>query len=463
MKTNENSGIETIVTNDSNGSSLYLNCVFTENIDFVKRFSITAINTIECLSINILHKNLFLPNGPEMEILQHIFREKDTAPDALKNVILLFIQDFENENSSEKDVKGFIEKKLTSLWKTERKDVKSSYSKFFDFQVYFLPNKKYETAKFVKTCEIILSRIEEELSRFDYTDDGSETVDETIKKFLIKWKQSETESEKNTPNGKNDISIASKLEKISSDVLEITLSKIGELAQQVDRNEKIIDYGMVAQNIIEIAKTELHDKLKNYVNNDIILLKCKNLECVLTNALHVIFVKQLSILTNLSVSHYKTTIVSEEVPSDFAFLTADSFFFREATNLILPNSSWEFRRERTYLHGILQEISSRIKELTAEKIKDAEQQSNAFQYLQMQQAQIQSIQQQYGGGVGNWNIGAAYRPPDSNVNISVGYQQGKTNIQISMVPDEQAGLLGANGFTAGVGPGNLGISLNLNF
>jgi len=268
---------------------------------------------------------------------------------------------------------------------------------------------------------------------------------------------------KSTPNGKNDISITSRLEKISSDVLEVTLSKIGELAQQVDRNEKIIDYGIVAQDIIEIAKKELHNKLKNYVNNDIILLKCKNLECVLTNALHVIFVKQLSILTNLSVSHYKTTIMSEEVPSDFAFLTADSFFFREATNLILPNSSWEFRRERTYLHGILQEISSRIKELTAEKIKDAEQQSNAFQYLQMQQAQIQSIQQQYGGGVGNWNIGAAYRPPDSNVNISVGYQQGKTNIQISMVPDEQAGLLGANGFTAGVGPGNLGISLNLNF
>jgi len=196
MKTNENSGIETIVTDDSNGSSVYLNCVFTENIDFVKRFSITAINTIECLSINILHKNLLLPNGPEIEILQHIFREKDTTPDTLKNVILLFIQDFENENSSEKDVREFIEKKLTSLWKIERKDVKSSYSKFFDFQVYFLPNKKYETAKFTKTCEIILNRIEEELSRFDYTDDGSETVDETIKKFLVKWKHSDTESEK---------------------------------------------------------------------------------------------------------------------------------------------------------------------------------------------------------------------------------------------------------------------------
>jgi hypothetical protein len=81
----------------------------------------------------------------------------------------------------------------------------------------------------------------------------------------------------------------------------------------------------------------------------------------------------------------------------------------------------------------------------------------------MQQAQMQAIQQQqFGGSSGSWNIGAAYRPPDSNLNISLGYQQGRTNIQISMVPDEQASLLGPNGFTAGVGPANLGISLNLN-
>ena len=99
----------------------------------------------------------------------------------------------------------------------------------------------------------------------------------------------------------------------------------------------------------------------------------------------------------------------------------------------------------------------------AEKLKHAEQQANAFQYLQMQQAQLQAIQQQqFGGGSGNWNIGAAYRPPDSNINISTGYQQGRTNIQISMVPDEQASLLGPNGFTSGVGPANLGLSLNLN-
>jgi len=34
-------------------------------------------------------------------------------------------------------------------------------------------------------------------------------------------------------------------------------------------------------------------------------------------------------------------------------------------------------------------------------------------------------------------------------------------VQLSCVPDEYAPMLGANGFTQGVGPGNLGLSLNL--
>ena len=34
-----------------------------------------------------------------------------------------------------------------------------------------------------------------------------------------------------------------------------------------------------------------------------------------------------------------------------------------------------------------------------------------------------------GGQGGKWNVGAAYRPPDTNINLSGSYQQGRTNIQ----------------------------------
>jgi len=61
-----------------------------------------------------------------------------------------------------------------------------------------------------------------------------------------------------------------------------------------------------------------------------------------------------------------------------------------------------------------------------------------------------------------WNLGFAYRVPDTNLNLQGQYQQGKTNVQVSCVADEYASMLGPNGFTNGVGPGNLGLSLNLN-
>jgi len=173
--------------------------------------------------------------------------------------------------------------------------------------------------------------------------------------------------------------------------------------------------------------------------------------------------KQLSILRELAISHFKSAASNEEIPADFAFFAADTFYLREAEESIRPGSNWSYSSERVNVHNTIREISNRRKQLISEKIQHADHQANAFQYLQMQQAQIQAMQQQqYGGSPGSWNIGLAYRPPDSNLNISMGYQQGRTNIQISMVPDEQASLLGPNGFTSGVGPANLGLSLNLN-
>lgn len=68
-----------------------------------------------------------------------------------------------------------------------------------------------------------------------------------------------------------------------------------------------------------------------------------------------------------------------------------------------------------------------------------------MQYLQMQQQQLQAIQQQVQGASSPWNMGVAYRVPDSNINLSCAYQQGRANVQISCVPDESVPLLGANG------------------
>merc|ERR1711982_26580 len=111
--------------------------------------------------------------------------------------------------------------------------------------------------------------------------------------------------------------------------------------------------------------------------------------------------------------------------------------------------------------GIMNDLASSSKRLIDNQLKSAQQQSSAMQYLQQQQQMIQQLQMQLYGQTSPWNMGLAYRIPDTNFNLQGSYQQGKANIQLSCVPDEYAPMLGPNGFTNGVGPGNLGLSLNL--
>lgn len=94
-------------------------------------------------------------------------------------------------------------------------------------------------------------------------------------------------------------------------------------------------------------------------------------------------------------------------------------------------------------------------------LQAAKNQQEAFQTIQYYQSQIQQLQQAAYGSASPWNMALAYRVPDTNINLSAGHQSGRTNIQLSCVPDESAALLGPNGFTRGVGPGNLGVSVNL--
>jgi hypothetical protein len=84
----------------------------------------------------------------------------------------------------------------------------------------------------------------------------------------------------------------------------------------------------------------------------------------------------------------------------------------------------------------------------------------AMSFLQQQQHIIQQLQMQLYRQTLRWNVGVAYRIPGMNFNLR-SYQQGHANIELSCVPDEYASFFGPQGFTNGVGPGNLGLSFNL--
>jgi hypothetical protein len=158
---------------------------------------------------------------------------------------------------------------------------------------------------------------------------------------------------------------------------------------------------------------------------------------------------------------FKTAAKTSTASEYEAMLQADGQFAREAEQMTREGSDWDYSAERGYLQSVMNSMAESGKKATEVQLKSAQTQQTAMQFLQSQQQMIQQLQMQLYGQSSPWNVGVAYRIPDTNFNLQGSYQQGRANVQLSCVPDEYAPMLGANGFTQGVGPGNLGLSLNL--
>jgi hypothetical protein len=189
--------------------------------------------------------------------------------------------------------------------------------------------------------------------------------------------------------------------------------------------------------------------------------KLEQLEAALDAPLQVLYLKLLALIREKSLQRYRTSAKTSGVSEYEAMLQADGLFTREAEESTREGSDWDYTSERSYLQSVMNNIAESGKKAMDIQMKSAQQQQTAMQFLQQQQQMIQQLQMQLYGQTSPWNIGLAYRIPDTNFNLQGSYQQGRANVQLSCVPDEYAPLLGPNGFTNGVGPGNLGLSLNL--
>lgn len=189
--------------------------------------------------------------------------------------------------------------------------------------------------------------------------------------------------------------------------------------------------------------------------------KAEELSAAAAATLEPVFVQQISLLKDSALEQFKKALVGDGDGAEAA-AQAEAAFAREAGASSPSKTGWNSKADQASLSGIMSVISEQAKKATSTKLQAAQQLQTAMSYLQMQQQQMQAMQAQFTGGQGGkWNLGAAYRPPDSNINLSGSYQQGRANVQVSLVPDEGAGLLGQNGFTQGVGPANLGLSFNI--
>lgn len=239
--------------------------------------------------------------------------------------------------------------------------------------------------------------------------------------------------------------------------------EIADLLDTVEAGTRIENLGQKCDTIVDRTLEEYDAESNDFADEPVYERKRTELEAILDTGLMSVYMKNVSIIAREALSVFKASIV-EDIPADFALYNADSIFVKQAKEGIRRGSAWTFDTERVDLQNMMTEIATQQRKLLDTQVNASQQQSKAIQFLRLQHAQMQAVQQQaLGGGVGQWNLGAAYRPPDSNVDLFLAYQQGRTNLQVAMVPDESATLLGPSGLTSGVGPGNLGMSMNVNF
>jgi hypothetical protein len=235
---------------------------------------------------------------------------------------------------------------------------------------------------------------------------------------------------------------------------------------------KIIDEGSIVESFGQQADMICNQALEQYATqapdagDDALYAstyekKLQELEAALDAPLHVLYLRQLALLREKSLQGYRSASHATETSDYESMLNADSQFSTNAEESTREGSDWDYSAERSHLQDVMNDLARTHKKLLDVQIKSSEKMNTAMAFLQQQQQMIQQLQMQLYGQDSPWNVGMAYRIPDTNFNLQGSYQQGKANIQMSCVPDEYAPMLGPNGFSNGVGPGNLGLSLNL--
>lgn len=227
-----------------------------------------------------------------------------------------------------------------------------------------------------------------------------------------------------------------------------TVENFGEAADAICNNA-IQEFASSVPEASDVSSSATYDK------------KLADLEAALDAPLQVLYLRQLAILREKALETYRSASRVSETSDYEAMLQSDSQFTTGAEEATRSGSDWDYSSDRSSLQSIMNDIASTRKKLMDVQMKSSEKQSTAMSFLQQQQQMIQQLQMQLYGQSSPWNVGMAYRIPDTNFNLQGSYQQGRGNLQLSCVPDEYAPMLGANGFSNGVGPGNLGLSLNV--
>ncbi|KAK1866976.1 hypothetical protein I4F81_009488 [Pyropia yezoensis] len=446
---------------------------------FASRCAAFAAALADVVLLNLWYHDVGRVEASSYALLKTLFTEvaKNVASGGDFRVAVVFvIRDVEPGVDTD-DLRDLLVADAMDLWDGLKLDDAGpmQLEEHVDFSVVPLPHKKHEEEEFEAATAAFADRLVNPddvnyLPKAEYSKNVPADGFATFSRSL--WDASYADSHAAdrevggdvTADGEGGMLEATfRCDALFSDVLQSASREVSELSRTLEAGEKVPALGAKLEELMTHA-CEIYDAgTEAFVDAPVHSRKRRELEAVVDTMAHSVFIKQLQAIRESSLAAFKTTLASDDMPPDFAFFSADSQFVREAETAKVSSTNWTYAAERTDLQGLMQEITAQRRRLTGAKAAAQQQQASAMQYLQMQQAQMQALQQQqFGGGIGQWNVNAAYRPPDTNVNVALGYAAGKTNLQVNMVPDESSSLAGPNGFTAGISPANLGLSFNVN-
>lgn len=427
----------------------------------------------DVILLNVWYHDIGRLDSTVYHLLESVFSESEKAADAdaFATSLVFVVRDVELDIDVTA-LENLVKKDASDIWNKTFPSSHLALDDLFDVSVSVLPHMRHCPAEFKEGCADLSAQLLDKdavdsLARTDYS--KGVTADSFSAFAANLW---ETQfgpgpsiGDRGGSGDKGELTGAFQCNEAFSDVLNKSLARIEALSEGQNEGTKIDGYGAKCGEIMTSALEQYDDATEEHLDEPIQSRKRRELESIIDTSQHAVYMKQIQLLRENAMTHFKSATSSEDMPSDFAFFSADALFLREVEESKRPGASWSSEQERTDLQNMMQEISTQRKKLLTSQVSAAQQQAHAMQYLQIQQGQMNAIQAQAygGGGPGQWNVGAAYRPPDTNINASLSYQQGRTNIQISMIPDESASLLGPNGFSGGVGPGNLGLSFNIGY
>lgn len=222
-------------------------------------------------------------------------------------------------------------------------------------------------------------------------------------------------------------------------ILSDVEAAVQPLRRQVDAGHIVPKFGEKAQGILEAARG------------------APEVERAVDAMLQTLFLRQLALLRQQTAAKFeKGTRPAEAVAQ------ADQQFQAQARELARLGSTWSFDRERYALRAALEGAFRRDAALVEEKQRAAETQQSTVEVISKLQSQMETLQQrvQHMRAGSPWFVSSHYRIPGTPLQLIGRYHQGRANLELSLSADRDPANAQA-GFVEGVGPANLGVSLNV--